>query len=410
MEQTTGTAPALSRFNLWLMTISAGLVVANIYYCQPMLGKIAAEFKVTETTVSSIATMTQIGYAAGLLFIVPLGDMLQRKRLILVDFIFIILALLAMALFKNIYALIGISFLIGFTSVVPQLFVPMAAQLATDQQRGKAIGTVMSGLLIGILCSRTLSGYIGEHLGWREMYYIAAGVMLLNAMALWRYLPELPVHYKGNYGNLMKSLIHYTRTTPQLRLAALRGALGFASFSAFWTTLVFLMEGPPFFKGSDVAGAFGLVGAGGAIAASLAGRLSNKIAPNKIILLTISLMILSWIVFGFSAASIPGLVLGILLLDLGLQATHITNQTIIFALYPEARNRLNTVYMVTYFIGGASGTFLGSLAWHQWQWMGVVIVGICSTGLAMVLHLLYAHKKRADKVAEKAIPVSGQQS
>lgn len=395
--------PVLSRFNLWLMTISAGLVVANIYYCQPMLGKIAAEFKVTETTVSSIATLTQIGYAAGLLFIVPLGDMLQRKKLILVDFVFIILSLLAMAMLKNIYALIAVSFFIGFTSVVPQLFVPMAAQLATDEQRGKAIGTVMSGLLIGILCSRTLSGYIGQHLGWREMYYIAAGIMLLNAMALWRFLPELQVHYKGNYGNLMKSLIHYTRSTPQLRLAALRGALGFASFSAFWTTLVFLMEGPPFFKGSDVAGAFGLVGAGGAIAASLAGRLSNKIVPNKILLITISLMIISWLVFGLSAASIPGLVLGILLLDLGLQATHITNQTIIFSLYPEARNRLNTVYMVTYFIGGASGTFLGSLAWHKWQWMGVVIVGLCSTGLAMVLHLIYANKRKKQATAEESL-------
>ncbi len=398
MEKAT---PALSRFNLWLMTISAGLVVANIYYCQPMLGKIAAEFKVTETTVSSIATMTQIGYAAGMLFIVPLGDMLQRKKLILVDFVFIILSLLAMALFRNIYALIAVSFLIGFTSVVPQLFVPMAAQLATDEQRGKAIGTVMSGLLIGILCSRTISGYIGEHLGWREMYYIAAGIMLLNGIALWRFLPELQIHYKGNYGNLMKSLIHYTKSTPQLRLAAIRGALGFASFSAFWTTLVFLMEGPPFFKGSDVAGAFGLVGAGGAIAASLAGRLSNRIVPNKILLITISLMILSWIVFGFSGASIAGLVLGILLLDLGLQATHITNQTIIFALYPEARNRLNTVYMVTYFIGGASGTFLGSLAWHKWQWPGVAVLGFCFTALALVFHLLYSGRKAAKKAEQK---------
>ena len=398
MEKAT---PALSCFNLWLMTISAGLVVANIYYCQPMLGKIAADFKVTETTVSSIATMTQIGYAAGLLFIVPLGDMLQRKKLILVDFVFIILSLMAMALFRNIYALIAVSFLIGFTSVVPQLFVPMAAQLATDEQRGKAIGTVMSGLLIGILCSRTISGYIGQHLGWREMYYIAAGIMLLNGIALWRFLPELQIHYKGNYGNLMKSLIHYTRSTPQLRLAAIRGALGFASFSAFWTTLVFLMEGPPFFKGSDVAGAFGLVGAGGAIAASLAGRLSNRIVPNKILLITISLMILSWIVFGFSGASIAGLVLGILLLDLGLQATHITNQTIIFGLYPEARNRLNTVYMVTYFIGGASGTFLGSLAWHKWQWTGVAVLGFCFTALALVFHLLYSGSKAAKASGQK---------
>jgi predicted MFS family arabinose efflux permease len=392
MNSSTTTPTTLNRFTLLLMTVSAGLVVANIYYCQPVLGKIAAELKVSETSVSSIATLTQTGYAAGLLFIIPLGDMLRRKKLILVDFVFIILALCSMTLARNVYLLAGISFLIGFTSVIPQLLVPMAAHMASDKERGKAIGTVMGGLLIGILCSRSISGYVGEHYGWRTMFGIAAGVMAVNAALLWRFLPEIEPHYKGSYGGLMKSLIHYTKTVPELRIAAVKGALGFASFSAFWTTLVFLMEGPPFFKGSDVAGAFGLIGAAGALAASFAGRISNRIPPFTIHIFTIVLMVLSWIVFGLSSASIPGLIIGVILLDMGLQATHITNQTIIFAIHPEARNRLNTVYMVIYFIGGSLGTLLGSYAWDHWQWKGVTGFGLLCTGAALVLHFLSYRK------------------
>lgn len=383
----------LNRFTLMLMTISAGLVVANIYYCQPVLGKIALELKLSETSVSSIATLTQIGYAAGLLFIIPLGDMLQRKKLILADFVFIVLSLCCMAWAHNIYLLAGISFIIGFTSVVPQLLVPMAAHMASDEDRGKAIGTVMGGLLIGILCSRSISGYVGEHYGWRAMFRIAAGVMVLNAVALWKFLPEIPSHYKGTYGGLMKSLLHYARTVPELRLSAVKGALGFASFSAFWTTLVFLMEGPPFFKGSDVAGAFGLIGAAGALAASFAGRVSNRVKPYTLHIVTILLMILSWIVFGLSAQSMTGLIIGVILLDMGLQATHITNQTIIFAIHPEARNRLNTVYMVTYFVGGSLGTFIGSYAWDHWKWSGVCGFGLLCTSLALLLHFAFGKRR-----------------
>lgn len=401
MDHTHTEKAPLNRFTLMLMAVSAGLVVANIYYCQPVLGKIAAELNVSETAVSSIATLTQTGYAAGLLFIIPLGDMLRRKKLILVDFIFIILALCGMATARHLYLLSGLSFLIGFTSVVPQLLVPMAAHMASDKDRGRAIGTVMGGLLIGILCSRSISGYVGEHFGWRTMFWIAAGFMILNALLLWRFLPEIAPHYKGSYGGLMKSLLHYTRTVPELRLAAVKGALGFASFSAFWTTLVFLMEGPPFFKGSDVAGAFGLIGAAGALAASMAGRISSRIPPYSIHIVTISIMVISWLVFGWSSQSMGGLIAGVILLDMGLQATHITNQTIIFAIHPEARNRLNTVYMVIYFIGGSLGTLLGSYAWDHWQWKGVTGLGLLCTVTALALHFLTA--KRSSLVRQPAV-------
>ncbi|WP_299762554.1 MFS transporter [uncultured Pontibacter sp.] len=390
----TTAEPLLTRSTLWLMTVASGMVVANNYYNQPLLVKIADTFQVAKSQAGLVAMLTQAGYAIGLLFIIPLGDMLRRKRLILYDFVLIILSLLLAAFSNNIYTLMVASLLIGATSVVPQLFVPMAAHLAKAEERGKAVGTVMSGLLVGILFSRTLSGFVGEHLGWRAMFLIAAGLMLLLWIAIYFLLPEVQPQFKGTYKSLMKSLVHLFRTEPVLRLAAARGALSFACFGGFWTTLVFLLEGPPFFAGSDVAGAFGLVGAGGAIMASVMGRLSDRFDTRYIQLFTLVMIIISYIVFGYFSYSIIGLVVGVILLDLGLQGSHISNQTQIFALNPEARNRLNTVYMFTYFIGGATGTILASQAWQLWRWNGVVLVGLVFSSLALAVHLLYSGKVR----------------
>lgn len=380
--------PGLTKFNLWLMAAGSGLVVANNYYNQPLLGKIADSFHITEAKASAVSVLTQMGYAVGLLFIIPLGDMMRRKKLILVDFVLILIALILAAMAPGIHLLMVASFFIGLTSVIPQLFVPMAAHLAKEEDRGKAIGTVMSGLLIGILCSRTLSGFIGEHLGWRAMFFIAAGIMVVLWLLLLWGLPEVYPEYKGSYKELMKSILTYVRTEPSLRLAALRGGLGFAGFGAFWTTLVFLLQGPPFHQGSDVAGSFGVIGAGGALAASIVGRISDRMNKRKLISITAGMMVVAWLIFSLSSASMIGLIIGVVLLDLGLQSTHIANQTIIFALHPEARNRLNTVYMVSYFIGGASGTFLAGMAWTQWKWTGVVTVGMAVSVLCLLVHLL----------------------
>lgn len=380
--------PQLTKANLWLMAAGSGLVVANNYYNQPLLGKIADSFHISEAKASSVAVLTQVGYAVGLLFIIPLGDMVRRKRLILTEFVLILFSLLMAAMAPNIHMLMVASFLIGLTSVIPQLFVPMAAHLSKPEDRGKAIGTVMSGLLIGILCSRTLSGIVGEYFGWRAMFFIAAGVMVVLWIALLWLLPEVHPDYKGSYKELMMSLVKYIKTEPSLRLASVRGGLGFAGFGAFWTTLVFLLQEPPFNAGSDVAGAFGLIGAGGALAASVVGRISDRMNKRRLITITTSMMLVAWIVFGFSAQSMAGLIIGVILLDLGLQSTHIANQTIIFALHPAARNRLNTVYMVSYFIGGATGTFVAGQAWHLWKWDGVVGVGLVVSGLTLLIHLL----------------------
>ncbi len=382
------------------MTIATGMVVANLYYNQPLLGEISAAFGTTEARAGSIAMLTQVGYAVGMLFIIPLGDMFRRKRLIMLDFVLIIAALMLAAFAPTIELLMVASFLIGATSVVPQLLVPMAAHLAKPEERGRTVGFVMSGLLIGILLSRTVSGFVGAHLGWRAMFIIAAGMMVILWLALYFMLPEVHPSYKGTYKNLMKSLVHLTKEEPLLRLASIRGALCYACFGAFWTTLVFLLEEPQFNAGSDVAGAFGLIGAFGALAASFMGRLTDKGDSFRITTITILLIVISYGIFGLSSHSIIGLVIGVIVMDLGVQATHISNQTLIFSLNPEARNRLNTVYMVTYFVGGATGTYLASHAWQLWKWNGVVGIGLVLSVLALLIHLRFLRKKKISASAK----------
>ncbi|OOQ60031.1 MFS transporter [Mucilaginibacter pedocola] len=378
--------PHLSTTTLWIMTLTTGLVVANLYYNQPLLGDMAQTFHVSNGTAGQVSMLTQIGYAVGMFFVVPMADMVKRKRLMLINFAFIVAALLLTALAPTIHILILSGFLLGCTSIIPQLLVPMAAHLAEPAERGKKIGFIMSGLLIGILLSRTLSGFVGAHLGWRAMFYIAAGMMVVMWLLVYLLLPEVEPDYKGNYGSLMRSLVDLVKNEPKLRLASLRGALCFACFSAFWTTLVFVLK-QNFNEGSDVAGAFGLAGALGAVAAGLMGRLSDKMDAYKLSTITLAMVLLSFIIFWFSAYSIAGLIAGVILMDIGVQATHISNQAIIFSLNPAARNRINTVYMVSYFIGGATGTFLATRVWGAYNWAGICAVGIILSAIAIVVHL-----------------------
>ena len=373
---------------LLLMSVTTGVVVANNYYNQPLLGLMAKDFGISELQISSIPMLTQIGYAFGLFFIVPLGDKLKRKKLILADFAFIIIALIGMALSRSPFQLKLFSFMIGFTAVIAQLLVPMAAQLATDDIRGSAIGTVMSGLLMGILASRTLSGYVGAHMGWQAIYYFAAGMIFLLFFCLVRYLPEIRPDFEGSYPKLLKSIITQFRSQAGLRLASFRGALDFACFSVFWTTIVFLLEGAPFHMGSDVAGAMGLVGIAGAVVASYVGKLSDRVSKNKLIVIGILIVLLSWVVLGFSGSSMVGLIIGAFLLDWGVQSVHITNQAIIFQGNPTARNRINTVYMVWYFIGGSLGTSIGGVIWFYTGWTGTAISGVILSLIMLVLHLI----------------------
>jgi predicted MFS family arabinose efflux permease len=391
MTSTKGEKPQLKRATLWVMTITTGLVVANLYYNQPLLGDIANTYHVNSAKAGQVSMVTQIGYAVGMLLIAPLADMFKRKRLMLIDFAFVIVALIVAGSATNINMLLMASFFVGVFSLIPQLLVPMAAHLAQPHERGKKIGIVMSGLLIGILLSRTVSGFIGAHFGWRAVFYIAAVLMVIMWALVFLLLPEVEPDYKGNYRDLMKSLLVLIKTEPKLRMAAIRGALCFACFSAFWTTLTFLLK-QNFNQGSDVAGLFGLVGAFGAIAAGLMGRLSDKMDAYKLSTFTLLLIVISFIIFLFSANRIIGLVVGVILLDMGVQATHISNQSIIFALHADARNRINTIYMVTYFIGGALGAFVASLVWNTYQWQGVSELGIALSAIALAMHFFNRKK------------------
>ena len=372
---------------LYLLSISAGLVVANLYYNQPLLHDIALSLNVSDSKVSNVALSTQIGYALGLLFIIPLGDKVNNLKIIRLNFLILVLSLLGAALSQSLSLLIFSSFLIGFTSTLPQLFVPMVAHLSNNEGRGRAIGIVMSGLLIGILGSRVLSGLVGEYFGWRSVFYGAAALMTMLFFLLNAKLPVIQPKFSESYVKLMKSLWFYLKTEPTLRLATLRGALAFGSLSAFWTTFVFLME-DSFGYGSAIAGGFGLFGIAGALGATVVGKLNNRAKKSKLIIFGAILIILSWLIFLVSSHSIIGLIIGVVLIDLGVQGVHITNQNIVFSKNTEARNRVNTIYMVGFFIGGAAGTSFGSLAWNYFGWTGVSVVGLVFSGIILIVQLL----------------------
>lgn len=372
---------------LYLLSVSAGLVVANLYYNQPLLHDIALSLHVKDAEVSNIALSTQVGYALGLLFIIPLGDKVSNLKIIRLNFLILVLSLLGAALSQSLPLLIFSSFLIGFTSTLPQLFVPMVAHLSNDEGRGRAIGIVMSGLLIGILGSRVLSGLVGEYFGWRSVFFGAAGLMTMLFFLLNAKLPVIQPKFGESYAKLMKSLWFYLKTEPTLRLATLRGALAFGSLSAFWTTFVFLME-DSFGYGSAVAGGFGLFGIAGALGATVVGKLNNRVKKSKLIIAGTLLIIVSWLIFLVSPHSIIGLIIGVILIDLGVQGVHITNQNIVFSKNTEARNRVNTIYMVGFFIGGAAGTSFGSLAWNYFGWTGVSVVGLVFSGIILTVQLL----------------------
>lgn len=379
--------PELTPSLLWVMAIATGMIVANLYYNQPLLDDIARTFQVGSGKAGQVGGLTQLGYATGMLFIAPLADMVRRKRLIMICLGLATVALILVGMATRINLLITASYFVGIFSLIPQLLVPMTAHLAKPEERGAKIGFVMSGLLLGILLSRTISGFVGAHLGWRAMFYIAAGIMVVIWLLLYFLLPEVEPEYTGTYDALMKSLLALVKEEPALRVAAMRGALCFACFSAFWVTLTFLLR-ENFNKGSDVAGLFGLVGAFGALAAGLMGKLSDKMDAYKLSTFTLLLIVISFVVFCFSGHSFIGLIIGVIVMDMGVQATHISNQSLIFALRPEARNRINTIYMVTYFIGGGFGTYLAAQAWAHYKWTGVCVLGIAISVIAVAVHVL----------------------
>ncbi len=365
------------------MAITCGAAAANLYYNQPLLEIIQQSFHVGSHTAGFIPMLTQIGYAIGIFFLVPLGDLIERRRLILTMLVLTAVVLGAAAISLNIVLLLVASLAIGITTITAQLIVPFAAHLAKPEQRGKVVGTVMSGLLIGILIARTVSGIVGASLGWRAMYWLASGLMIVLALILSRVLPKSQPSVQILYSQLIRSLFPLLQQ-PILREASLTGAMSFGAFSAFWSTLVFLLAQPPLHYGSEVAGAFGLVGVVGAAAAPLVGRIADRGKPKLTVGLGLVITTVSFVIFWLFSDHLVGLIVGVILLDLGVQTTLVSNQARIYSLSPEFHSRLNALYITFYFIGGALGSFLGAYGWSYWHWHGVCAMAFIMLGVAFI--------------------------
>jgi predicted MFS family arabinose efflux permease len=377
----------LSRSLILLFAVACGLSVANLYYAQTVLGSIGASFHSGSATVGLTVTLAQVGYALGLALLVPVGDIVARRKLVPAVLLLCAVGLVASAVAPNVGVLVAVAALVGLGSVAAQLLVPMAASLSLDHERGRVVGTVMSGLLMGILLARTISGIIAQLSSWRIVYVVAAIMIVALSLLLWRQLPAETERPRVTYGALLRSTVHFFLTEPFLRARSLFGALAFCVFSIFWTTMAFLLSGAPYHYNDLTIGLFGLVGAAGALCANFAGRWADRRWTKQTTLVFSALLPLSFIPLWVGRHNLAMLIVGIILLDIGVQGLQVTNQSLIYRLAPHARSRINSVYMVSYFVGGAIGSYVGSLVYEHSHWAGVsilgAVVGIVATVLAI---------------------------
>lgn len=378
------------------MAIATAFIVANIYYSQPLILLIAKEFNISSAIAGHTSYLTQAGYAVGLLFLVPLGDMLERRKQIVFTTILAVLSLIMAATAKTFLVLEIACFLIGFSSCVPQLILPLSAHLAAPEQRGKVVGIIMSGLLVGILASRTLSGFIGELYGWRMMFYIAAVICTAIIFLIQFRFPQSFPNFNGNYKKLMTSITSLVKTEPVLREASAINFFVFMIFGSFWTNMVLLLANNPYNFRSDQIGLFGLVGAVGAFTAPLVGKLGDKGNPRIAVGYGLALLFIAQVVFYFFGAQLYFFIAGIILLEMGQQAVHVSNQTRVYALDAASRNRLNTVLMTMSFIGAASGSAIGLALW---QFKGWEAICIASALMAVSAFLIYLFTYKNERIA-----------
>ena len=390
-KTTQGLSPAL----ILLMSVATGLAVASNYYAQPLLDTIARAFNLSASSAGFIVTAAQLGYAAGLLFLVPLGDMFERRMLIVSMTLLAAGGMLITASSQSLTMMIVGTALTGLFSVVAQILVPLAATLASPEKRGKVVGTIMSGLLLGILLARTVAGLLASLGGWRTVYWVASVLMVVMALALWRGLPKVKQENHLNYPQLLASVFSLFTQDKLLRTRALLGCFTFANFSILWTSMAFLLAAPPFNYSEGVIGLFGLAGAAGALGARPAGGLVDKGKSHLTTSAGLVLILLSWAAIWYGHISVLALIVGILVLDLTVQGVHITNQTVIYRVKPEARNRLTAGYMTSYFIGGAAGSLISASAWQHAGWSGVCAIGAIVATLNLLVWWRGYHRQDA---------------
>jgi predicted MFS family arabinose efflux permease len=401
------------RAPLNLLGLACAIGVSTIYFNQPLLVEMGKTYGAPAGRVMYVAGATQVGYALGLLLFVPLGDLLERRALMMRMYAAVVVALLLVSLAPTLAWLIAGSVVLGVVASVTHIVVPIAPDMVPEKARGRAIGTVMMGLLLGILLARTFAGWV-SHIpalfvyaprlfpkgafwvtdGWRYVFIIAALANAAFLLLLGRVMPRLPPKQEMRYSDAMRSLWTLFRTQPLLRESSLIGALVFASFSCFWTTLAYLLSSH-YGLGPGIAGSFGLVGAAGALAAPIAGRQADKLGTRWVLNVAISLLAFSYVLlWAGERSSLPFalhiaiLVVGVIVLDIGAQMAQISNQTRIFGLVPSARSRLNTVYMTLYFSGAAAGSALATIAWDRWRWNGVCGLALALISLAGLRHAL----------------------
>ena len=377
----------LSSALILLMAIATGLTVASNYYAQPLLHTIAQHLGLSTASAGTIVITAQLSYGAGLFLLVPLGDLFEQRRLIVVMTLLSASGLLISAYAPSLPILLLGTAMTGLFSVVAQVLVPMAASLASPERRGRVVGTLMSGLLLGILLARTAAGLVSTLADWRTIYLLAAAALTLCAIALGLSLPRRQQSAGLSYPQLLGSVLTLFVEEPILRLRAVLGLLSFCLFGLFWTPLAFLMAAPPYGYSDATIGLFGLAGAAGAMAASAAGRLADRGRGNLATLIGLGASLAAWVPLIFAGHSLWALLLGVLILDLAVQLTHVSNQNAVYALRPQARNRLNAGYITCYFIGGALGSTLGTQLFERYGWNGIVCAGMAISVLAMGIWL-----------------------
>ncbi len=370
MTTTSDAARPLTGRLTTLMAVAIGMIVANLYYLQPLLHQISRDFSVGITHATLLMTLIQAGYAIGLAFVVPLGDVVARRKLAVGIFVLAAVMMLVAASLHSFFLLTLVMLVIGLTSVGGQVLIPLAADLAAESERGRVIARVMSGLLVGILLSRTFSGLIAQWAGWRSVYLIAAGALTVMAVLLWLNLPDEAPRARVAYRRLIAGVFTLYRTEPVLRRRAYFGAMIFACNNVLWTTLSYLLAGSPFHYSNAVIGLFGLFGVGGVMAANAAGHHADRQRQSVTTIVFTALLLVSFGMLALGRGDVAALAVGIVLLDTGMQGTQITNQSVIYGLVPQARSRINSAYMVAGFTGASLGSFLSGQAYAHFGWYG----------------------------------------
>lgn len=386
---------------VWIMATACGLSVANTVYAQPLLASMGRSFAVSVDHIGFVVTLSQLGYAIGLILVAPLGDKYNQRSLMVMLLCVLAVALAAMAAAPTVTLLVIASCAVGLTSILTELIIPFVAGLVPSKDRGRIVGIMVSGMLIGTLLANVVGGFVGEYLGWRAMYWIATVLMIALSIVLRFILPDdCSEKSEVSYLQLLGSLWKLFRYHPVMQEISIIGILICGAFNVFWVTISFFLETPPYHYGSNIVGLFGLVGIVGALVASFVGKFADHKDARQTNAIALPITLLSFVVMWLTGQWIIGLVIGAILLDLGVQSNHVANQTRIYTLDPVVWNRANTIYIFMFCIGGSLGCVLGSIAWSIAQWNGVCVVGCLLLGAALGFYTLGGKRIRQGEKAK----------